>query len=183
MKKTLFLTLVILIFGCRFENKEKKIHQDNKELIEIYNNDQSDRSGAINWRYVRLNDSLRRVRVDQLLDSHKIITANDYKHAAMVFQHGNDSLDYGKVLQLMKKAISLDSTMNKWLLAATIDRYLLIKGDPQIYGTQYHRNKGEPWRLAKIDTTKISDTQRIEYGVRTLAEQRQRVKEMNGKSD
>ena len=101
----------------------------------------------------------------------------------MVFQHGNDSLDYGKALQLIKKAISLDSTMNKQLLAATIDRYLLSKGDPQIYGTQYQRNKGEPWRLAKIDTTKISDTQRIEYGVRTLAEQRQRVKEMNGKSD
>ncbi len=100
----------------------------------------------------------------------------------MVFQHGNDSSDYGKAVGLMKKAIELDSTTNKWLLAATTDRYLLSKGEAQIYGTQYRKKADEPWKLAEIDTTKISDAERIKYGVETLAEQRQKVKEMNSEN-
>ena len=34
-------------------------------------------------------------------------------------------------------AIELDSTKNKWLLAASIDRELMSRNKPQIYGTQY----------------------------------------------
>lgn len=97
----------------------------------------------------------------------------------MIFQHGNDSTDYGKAVKFMKQAIKLDSTINKWLLAATIDRYLLSKQEPQIYGTQYHKMGDEPWKLAKIDTTIITDKERIEYGVETLSEQKQKVIDMN----
>ena len=82
----------------------------------------------------------------------------------------------------MKKAIELDSTIDKWLLAATTDRYLLSKGEPQIYGTQYLKMGDEPWKLAEIDTIKISDTERVEYGVETLAEQSEKVKQMNSEN-
>ena len=80
----------------------------------------------------------------------------------------------------MRKSVKLDSTANKSLLAAAIDRYLLSKDEPQIYGTQYQKlGEDEPWRLGKMDTTKISDAERIAYGVETLAQQREKVKSMN----
>jgi tetratricopeptide (TPR) repeat protein len=99
----------------------------------------------------------------------------------MVFQHGGDSTAYGMAVRLMKKSIELDSTANKWLLAAATDRYLLSKGEPQIYGTQYQKMRDEPWKLGKIDTTQVTDAERIEYGVETLAQQREKVKNMNRK--
>ncbi len=155
---------------------------DNVELSEIYQNDQADRRvDKIDWNVVSRRDSLREVRVYQLLDSNKVNTSKDYHHAAMIFQHGGDSTAYGMAVKLMRKSIELDSTANKWLLAAAIDRYLLSKNEPQIYGTQYRKYQDKPWELAKIDTTKISDAERLEYGVETLAQQKIKVKRMNSR--
>jgi tetratricopeptide (TPR) repeat protein len=97
----------------------------------------------------------------------------------MIFQHGEDSTAYGMAVKLMRKSIELDPTANKWLLAAAIDRYLLSKDEPQIYGTQYRKLDDGPWRLGDIDTTVISDEERMEYGVETLDQQREKVKRMN----
>ncbi len=186
MKKTFYLILVILLLSCKNENQQKPekeiVETDNTELTEIYQNDQNDRmTDNINWVEVNKRDSLRRVRVHQLLDSGKVNTGLDFKNAAMVFQHGKDSIDYGLAVKLMKKAIEKDTTINKWLFAAATDRYLLSKDKPQIYGTQYQKFGDEPWKRGEIDTTKISDTERIEYGVETLAQQREKVKQMNRK--
>jgi len=188
MKRTLFLVFIITIISCKTEKSQESEKQiveiDNAELIEIYENDQNDRmTDNINWFEVNKRDSLRRVRVHQLLDSGKVKTGKDLKSAAMVFQHGKDSTDYGLAVRLMKKAIEKDTTINKWLFAAATDRYLLSKGEPQIYGTQYQKMGDEPWNLGEIDTTKISDTERIKYGVETLEEQRQKVKEMNSENN
>jgi hypothetical protein len=188
MKRALLLILILTISSCKTEKKQESEKQiveiDNAELIEIYEKDQNDRkTDNINWYEVNKRDSLRRVRVSDILNSNKIKTANDYKNAAMVFQHGNDSTDYGKAVRLMKKAIELDSTINKWLFAATTDRYLLSKGEPQIYGTQYYKEGDKPWILSEIDTTKITDAERIEYGVETLAEQRLEVIKMNSENN
>ena len=179
MKKIIITILVVSVLSCKSE--KDKIITDNIELSEIHEQDQLDRQTRLDWSKVNKRDSVRRVRVHQLLDSNKVVTAKDYKHAAMVFQHGNGPEDYGLAVELMEKAIALDSTINKWLLAATTDRYLLSKGEPQIYGTQYRKMNGGPWKLADIDTTKISDEQRIKFGVETLAEQREKEKDLNRK--
>lgn len=187
MKRTLILILVITIFSCKNEkNQETETHifeSDNAELISIYISDQTDRnSHDINWDEVSKRDSLRRIRVNEILESNGIITARDFKNAAMVFLHGNDSSDYGKAVRFMKKAIELDSTINKWLFAAASDRYLLSIGEPQIYGTQYIKMGDEPWKIALIDTSKITDAERIEYGVETLNQQIQKVILMNSEN-
>ncbi|MGH1386351.1 tetratricopeptide repeat protein [Kordia sp.] len=189
MKKTIILLLIIVLYACKEKTTEPSkeeqkavISVDNKELKEIYKQDQADRKTAeIDWKVVSKNDSLRRVRIHELLGAKKVNTSLDYHNAAMVFQHGRDSLDYGMAVKLMRTSVELDSTADKWLLAAATDRYLLSKNEPQIYGTQYERQQGEPWKLSKIDTTKITDAQRLEYGVQTLAQQRERVKKMNSK--
>lgn len=157
---------------------------DNQELLKMYEMDQKSRtSGPIDWMQLKKEDSIRRKRVWELLDSSKVISGNDYYHAAMIFQHGNDTIASGMAVKMMKQAISKDSTMNKWLLAAAIDRDLMRKGKPQIYGTQYiiSPTTNNKYELYKIDTTKISDATRREYNVRTLAEQREQVTRMNKK--
>jgi tetratricopeptide (TPR) repeat protein len=187
MKNTLLIILILGLASCKMnkENTEKiseSVITDNSELIQIYKNDQSDRqTDNIDWSVVSKNDSLREVRIYQLLGSNKVKTSKDYHNAAMIFQHGGDSIAYGMAVKLMQKSIELDSTANKWLLAAAIDRNLLSRNKPQIYGTQYFRMRGKPWELREIDTTQISDAERMEYGVETLAEQREKVKRMNRK--
>ncbi|PCH77137.1 MAG: tetratricopeptide repeat protein [Flavobacteriaceae bacterium] len=186
MKNIILAILLFCVASCN--TKENKVEPkvtflDNIELIEIYENDQADRQiDAIDWSIVSKNDSLREVRIYQLLDSNYVRTSKDYHNAAMIFQHGGDSTAYGMAVKLMRKSIELDTTVNKWLLAAATDRYLLSKNESQIYGTQYQRfSPDEPWVLGKMDTTKISDSERIEYGVETLAQQREKVKKMNQK--
>ena len=124
---------------------------------------------------------MREARVFELLNSNLVRTSLDYSNAAMIFQHGADTIASGMAVKMMTKAIALDTTIDKWLLAAAIDRDLMRRKQPQIYGTQYVRIKDEPWKLYDMDTTKISDEERIEYGVRTLSQQRERVEMMNKK--
>lgn len=184
MKNIVLLIIISIACSCNNKNnREGNLRIDNEELIQIYKADQEDRQKhPIDWDIVSKRDSIRELRVYQLLESNKVKTSRDYQNAAMIFQHGGDSIAYGMAVKLMRKSIELDSTVNKWLLAAAIDRYLLSKNEPQIYGTQYLKNgENEPWRLGKIDTTKISDKERIEYGVETIAQQRETVLQMNRK--
>ena len=191
MKNTLILLLVVLIYSCGKspdkESSDKEIDTNNftknMTLDELYKSDQADRQTAdIDWPIVTERDNLRRKRVYQLLDSNKVVTADDYANAAMVFQHGGDTIASGMAVKLMQKAVDLDSNRSKWLLAAAIDRDLMRRDRPQLYGTQYTKaGTDEPWIIYDIDTTKISDAERREYGVETLAEQRAKVRMMNKK--
>lgn len=179
MRKVVLLLVVLGLISCK---SEPEVINNNVELIKIYKADQSDRQNRnIDRLMVLKRDSLREIRVYELLDSNKVKTSLDYLNAAMIFQHGRDSIAFGMAVKLMKKSIELDSTANKWLLAAAIDRDLLSRNKPQIYGTQYWKMRDKPWELREIDTTKITDAERIKFGVETLAQQRAKVKRMNSK--
>ena len=183
--KKIMLLLLIVGFSCNNadkKNKEQAAMKDNEELKILYSEDQSDRSSDdIDWSIVSVNDSLRETRVFELLDSNLVRTSLDYSNAAMIFQHGSDTIASGMAVKMMTKAIELDTTIDKWLLAAAIDRDFMRREQPQIYGTQYVRSNDEPWKLYDMDTTMISDEERIEYGVGTLTEQLARVEMMNKK--
>lgn len=159
--------------------------EDNEELKEIYNADQADRSSMnADWSVVAANDSKRRTRVLEMLDSNLVVTSNDYANAAMVFQHGDDSTAYRMVITLMEKAIELDPNRSKWLLAAGIDRELMSRDKPQIYGTQFRKYTQDDgtwgdWVLYEMDTTVISDEERMEYGVPPLSQLKVQMKQMN----
>lgn len=172
--------------SCKQNSDQKsdiEVFTSNEELKEIYKADQADRqSPNIDWSVVSERDKQRQERVYELLDSNLVRTSEDYANAAMVFQHGGDTIASGIAVKLMKKAVELDSSRSKWLLAAAIDRDLMRRGKPQIYGTQYRRmGADEPWELYELDTTKVTDEKRREYGVETLAEQREKLKMMNKK--
>lgn len=169
MKNIIFAIILSVSFSCNQESKnELKVYSDNKELIDIYKKDQSDRTNIpMDWRTMQNNDRLREKRVEEMIDSNLVHTSLDYHNAALVFHHGRDSIAFEKAINLMKKSIELDSLASKWLLAAAIDRYLLSTNKPQIYGTQTSN---------KFDTTKVSDSERLAYGVPTLAQQKENDK-------
>jgi len=185
MKRVCILLLIIGI-SCNNadkENQEPKAFKDNEELKTLYTEDQSERSsGNIDWSIVSVNDSIREARVFELLDSNLVRTSVDYSNAAMIFQHGSDTIASGMAVKMMYKAIALDKTIDKWLLAATIDRDLMRRNKPQIYGTQYTKIDDDQWGIYNIDTTIISDEERKEYGVSTLSEQKMRVARRNKKT-
>lgn len=174
--------MLLILISCK-SNAIKEIITDNEELKGIYKADQADRqSPNIDWSLISERDKERRVRVNELLDSNLVITSNDYANAAMVYQHGGDTIASGMAVKLMRKAVELDTSRSKWLLAAAIDRDLMRRDQPQIYGTQYRRmGADEPWVLYNLDTTKVSDEERKEYGVETLSEQREKLNMMNKK--
>lgn len=153
---------------------------NNSELQKMYNEDQGSRKvNNIDWIVLSKQDKERESRVYELIKARQIVTGKDYYNSAMIFQHGSDSVAYGMAVTQMRKAIELDSTINRWLLAAAIDRDLLSRNKPQIYGTQYSKKngEGEKWKRSKIDTTQVTDAERKYYKVETLAEQL--VKERN----
>jgi hypothetical protein len=161
---------------------------DNSELATLYAADQSDRRNAktiADFDSMSVRDSVRRVRVRALLGELREPTANDLYHAAMVFQHGDDTTSYRRAYELSKRAAEVDTGHQKarWLSAASWDRYLMRQQKPQWYGTQFVRsNHDGPWILYPVDTTKVTDAERVRMGVGTLAEQRAKAAELNKSS-
>ena len=154
---------------------------DNAELERMYNEDQGARKvQRIDWVQLNKDDSVRERRVYEMLDSGRVVTGRDHYHAAMIYQHGKDTTASSMAVKMMKRAIELDSTVNRWLLAAAIDRDLMRRDEPQIYGTQFIMvGQGGKWELYEIDTTQITDAERKYYGVESLAEQRIKERGMN----
>jgi tetratricopeptide (TPR) repeat protein len=178
MKRKNYFLIAFLLFSFPGAFAQTK---DNAELQKMYTDDQNSRkAGNIDWTLLSVQDSLREIRVYELIKEGKIHTARDYYYSALIFQHGHDTLASAMAVMQMKKAIELDSTINKWLLAAAIDRDLMRRDKPQIYGTQYVKmGRHGKWERYKIDTTQVTDQERRYYHVETLAEQRAKEHDMN----
>jgi len=187
MRRIILLAIITGFISCDSKNSkttnvaQEKV-EDNAELIEIFKSDQADRrTENISRDIINYNDSLREARVYELLDSNKVRTSRDYNNAALIFHHGEDSIAYGMAVKLMRKSIEIEPTRNKWLLARAIDRDLLSRNKPQIYGTHYKRLDDQTVVREEMDTTKVADAERIECGVETLAKQREKIKRLNRK--
>lgn len=146
-----FFLILMLLAACGNPSPETEAYAPdgvNAELQRMYEADQAARQTAdIDWSVLSVEDDARKRRVNELIDSNKLSTSQDYYNAAMIFQHGGDTIASGMAVRMMTRAIELDSSRNKWLLAAAIDRDLMRRNQPQIYGTQYTKSgDDEPWR-------------------------------------
>ncbi len=149
----------------------------NQELRELYEQDQAERKGPLSPELME-RDRKRRQRVEELLDSGSVVSADDYFHAAMVFQHGEKLEDYWKAHELARKAAEQGHTAGRWLAAAAYDRWLMNQGKPQKYGTQYTARDDGPFTLWDVDPT-TTDEERAEWNVPPLAEAIRRAEEIN----
>ena len=153
---------------------------DNVELQKMFDDDQKSRLATnIDWIKLTSQDKEREKRIYELIETGQINTGNDYYHSAMILQHGEDTSASSFAIKLMIQAIELDSTINKWLLAAAIDRDLMKRKKPQIYGTQYIKKGDQNWIRYEIDTTVITDLERKRFNVETLKEQLEKERTMN----
>ncbi len=177
MKKNFYLSAALLAFSLSSYSQTT----DNAELQKMYDEDQAARlSNNINWKVLIKEDSIRLARNYEMVKEGKIITGKDHYNSAMIFQHGSDTVASAMAVKQMRRALELDSSINRWLLAAAIDRDLMRRGKPQIYGTQYVKlSQDTKYRRYQIDTTQVTDEQRKYYRVETLAEQIEKERTMN----
>lgn len=162
-----------LVDRCRAAQDEY-MERINSELYALYQADQNDRSGEMPvdaWQEVADRDRDRRERVDSMIAAGELQAADDYFHAAMIFQHGDKPEHYARAHELAMQATELGAIAvpSRWLAAAAKDRHLLSIGEKQWYGTQFSVRDG-CWELQPIDTEAVTDEQRREMDVPTLAE-------------
>lgn len=152
----------------------------NAELQELYEADQADRRGTVDWAVVRPRDEAREKRVNELLAAGGAKVAADFFAAAMVFQHGGDAAHAARAHELALKAVALDPDFvgARWLAAAALDRKLMHEGQPQKYGTQFRKLDDGKWFLWQVDPA-VTDAERAEWAVPPLSEAQARVDRMN----
>ncbi len=139
----------------------------NPELQAIFAANQADRRGVPSldlWE----RDAARRRRVEELLDEGALHSAEDYLHAASIFQHGERLEHYWQAHELAMQAVDLGHKRARWLAAAAYDRWLMHQGLPQKFGTQYRRERGS-WQLYEYDPA-TTDEERARWDVPALSE-------------
>ena len=155
---------------------------DNAQLTSLFTADQAARQGKnIDWAKLNLEDQQRRVELRRMLEDGHVRTANDFFHAALIFQHGQHHEDFLLAHVLAVNAVSLGAKNARWLAAATLDRYLLAVSQPQIFGTQFESTIGKPgsWVQRTMNPSLLSDSMRALSCVVSLAEQKKILDRVN----
>jgi hypothetical protein len=168
-----------LVAAIRLDH-ERRRKTTNAEVARLFDEDQADRAGRIDWTVVGPRDWVRRKRLRQLMVARALVVADDHYHAAVVFQHGDTPTDYLLARTLARKAVALSPghARARRLAAAAHDRYLWSVGKPQVYGTQSHVVNGV-WTLEPIDRRAVSDAERERAGLATLGEAEDGVRALN----
>lgn len=120
---------------------------DNLRLKELFDKDQTDREKVLESKdavnKLKERDSDRRNRLSVMMELGEVRTKNDLYHSAVIFQHGSDPADFLSAHRFATLAAILGHRTARWLLAASLDRYLMSIAQGQIYGTQFEFNGAE----------------------------------------
>lgn len=154
----------------------------NEELKQLFEADQAERIehppyGTPDYWALRERDRQRRQQVAEIIAAGSCTTAEDYFHAALIFQHSDELDEIWQAHQLAKQSVELGHIPARWLAAASLDRWLMYQGKPQKYGTQFVPD-GQRHRLWDIEPT-TTDADRAAWDVPSLTEQFARAEEMN----
>lgn len=167
--------IFVLFYIIAYSNLFAQVH--NEELKNIYIlNDSFNKKIIINTKSIEKKQKQFQNTVLKLIKDGKVQTGQDYFHSAMILSNKDTNISKLTV-ELMKKAIELDSSINKKYYAIYVDRDLNRRCKPQIFGTIYDvmGNESSSYNLFNIDTTIISDELRKYYNVETLKERREEI--------
>jgi hypothetical protein len=117
------------------------------------------------------DDFTRRTRVKEILATVVLKEGRDFFNAALILQHS----DSDHLLSHNLAVLSGD----RWLTAATLDRYLMNMKQQTVFATQIVKNGNSPWQVADCDHSAIYANLRRSYGVASLDEQEKRADQMN----
>ena len=172
LRTSLLVLISLLLVEPAHAQLQAAPNASNGEMARLYNEDQSDREpDEIEWDKVTARDEQRRAATRDLLAGGALHTAEDYERAAFIFQHGSKADDYLLAHTLAMVAVAKGDKSSLWIASATLDRYLMMIGKAQIYGTQFRGSMGqEPY-----DRNLVSDALRAELGVPNLARQAEQL--------
>jgi hypothetical protein len=151
-----------------------------------------DGKSPITYEEFNRRSILRRQHVRELLAQGKIQSGEDFHDASVLFQHGETADDYLMGHILAMEAVIKGDDRSKWMVAATLDRYLQLIKRPQVFGTQYPRDPNAPApqaneagaafkgrTLSPYDDQFLSDSLRQDFCVPNLEQQKNNVVSMN----
>jgi hypothetical protein len=124
---------------------------------------------------MRQRDANRRRRAAEILRSESSPAAEDYFHAAKLFQHGDTPDEAWQAHEWALRSAQMGHRQARWLAAAAYDRWCTYSGKPQKYGTQYVSD-GRRQRLWDVDPA-TTDADRAGWDVPPLAEQLRKAEE------
>ena len=158
--------------AARTYTVEEPYVEPNAEMLEMFKADQAVRQSVDSFKadatQIEKDDATRRERVRALLDKGALKAGEDFRLAALVFQHGTDPRDYLFAHTLALVAMAKGDRSASWIASASLDRYLQSIGQSQIFGAAFGldgRSQGA------FDRGLVSDALRRELGVPALAEQ------------
>ena len=125
------------------------------------------------------DDVERRRQTQQLLANGRLHTAEDFKQAAFIFQHGSTPEDFILAHTLAMVAVARGDAGALWIASATFDRYLHTVGKPQVYGTQFTSGPNGSVTQEPFDRDLISDALRRQLDVPPLAEQQKQFRSLS----
>ncbi len=142
-------------------------------LLQLRNEDQKARSTGA-WTH----DVPRRVEVAEIYARGCLQRAEDFHHAALIFQHGNSPEHYYQAWFFATRAVALGDTEAGWLIPRAIDRYLLNIGNKQLFGTNTvtptlwdEENNAKYFCLWPVEEA-FPDALRLKYDIPKMADKR-----------
>ncbi len=163
----------------------RKSAKSNKRLIKLFEINQRQRFVASNKDWAD-KEFTRRLWKEEIQDRREILgmlrrgeirTADDFYRAGHFFHHGSNFRDYALGLALFAASRHLGELWGKNTYAVAVDRFLTSIKQPQYFVTQFEKRRGK-WLISSYRRG-VSDQERKEYFVETLAKTKKRVGEMN----
>jgi len=155
---------------------------DNLQLEELFQQDQDDRQKIYDTpaavQGLRERDTARRRRLREMIDAGEVRTKNDLFHAAILLHHSEAGEDFLAAHRFAALAAIMGHKTARWLMASSLDRYLMSLNQPQIYGTQFEYDDGAKRYELKLPTREYLtlDFEKKFLGVPSIQE---RLQELN----
>jgi hypothetical protein len=193
------MTSFLVMFGVSCCLAQTTASISTKSVHELLLEDQSELPTAavngkppVTYEVFRQHAALRRARVRELLDAGQLKTGEDFHDAALIFQHGETADDYLLAHILAVEAVIKGDDRSKWMAAATLDRYLQLIKQPQVFGTQYpaleDKAKAEAASASSLfagrtqapyNETLVPEAVRLDFCVPGLEQQKKNVATLN----
>jgi hypothetical protein len=149
---------------------------DNLRVEELHLADQKDResvySSAKDVAALKERDLARRKEVLEMIGRGEINTQNDLYRSAVIFLHGVEPKDFLTAHRLAVISSLQGHRAARWLVAASLDRFLMSMGLPQTYGTQFEQNdEDHRYQLRlPIDDSAVLHFEKRFFGVPSVME-------------
>lgn len=160
----------------------------SQELQRLIKADQAEREGWDQFsveeaQALKENDLIRRKRVGEIFGEGCFHSVKDYLAASLIYQHGEVSDHYYQAFVWANRAFELGDLTAQYLVALTIDRYLVSIGKKQLFGSQtYAEHLGGCYCMQPIEES-FTDELRKNYHFPTREEQYQWLVSYNGGKD